>query len=114
MFMAIAVESLRHPKNRSEYKVWYLALNDNDEVIGLGVKTKDEVIQSLFESYRKTGRSNWRAFLKGSERSCEIDLTDFIARNMYENTHFGNLPTLGEFQKTLESLSLNLELRIVA
>lgn len=114
MFMAIAVESPRHPKNRSEYKVWYLVLGDNDEVIGLGVKTKEEVIQSLFESYRRAGRSNWRAFLKGSERSKEVDLTDFIARNIYENTHFGNLPTLGEFQETLNRLSLSLELRIVA
>lgn len=114
MFMAIAVESPRHPRNRADYKVWYLVLDDNHEVIGLGVKTKDEVIQSLFESYRKTGRSNWRAFLKGSERSREIDLTDFIAQNMFENTHFGNLPSLAEFQETLTRLSLNLELRIVA
>lgn len=114
MFMAIAVETSRHPKNRNQYKVWYLVLDENDEVVGLGVKTKEELIQSLFESYRKTGRSNWRAFLKDRERSREIDLTDFIAQNMHENTHFGNLPTLAEFQETLNRLSLNLELRIVA
>ena len=114
MFMAIAVESPRHPRNRADYKVWYLVLDENDEVIGLGVKTRQEVIQSLFESYRKTGCSNWRAFLKGSERSKEIELTDFIAQNIHENTHFGNLPQLAEFQETLTRLSLNLELRIVA
>lgn len=114
MFMAIAVETSRHPKNRNQYKVWYLVLDENDDVVGLGVKTKEELIQSLFESYRKTGRSNWRAFRKDCERSREIDLTDFIAQNMHENTHFGNLPTLAEFQETLNRLSLNLELRIVA
>lgn len=114
MFMAIAVETSRHPKNRSHYKVWYLVLDAHDEVVGLGVKTKEEVIQSLFESYRKSGRSNWRAFLKDNERSKEIELTDFIAQNIYENTHFGNLPTLSEFQETLNRLTLNLELRIVA
>ena len=114
MFMAIAVETKKHPKNQDDYKIWYLEINDLGEVIGVGVKTKEELIQSLFKSYRQSGKSNWRAFLKGSEQSHAIEVFDFITKEKFENTHFGNLPTLGEFQTTLDSLQMNLELRSIA
>lgn len=114
MFLAIATEASKHPGRRHDYKVWYLELNERKEVISIGVKTKDQLVKDLFDHYRKHGRSNWRAFCEGQEKSSPIELTDFIAQNMYENTHFGNLPTLAEFQETLDCLELNLELKATA
>ncbi|MBP9673890.1 MAG: hypothetical protein KBD63_02250 [Bacteriovoracaceae bacterium] len=114
MFIAIAVETCKHPKHQNDYKVWYLETNAQDQVVSIGVKSKDEVIQSLFKSYQKTGSSIWKAMLKGSEKTTPIEAYDFISRNVNENTHFGNLPTLSEFQKTLQYLEMNLELRSIA
>jgi hypothetical protein len=114
MKMAIAVETFKHPERQSDYKVWYLNLNYKGEVIGIGVKTREELVQSLFKEYRETGRSQWRAFCQESETSKPIEIFDFIAQNSFENTHFGNLPTLAQFQETLNLLQTNLELRAIA
>ncbi len=114
MNMAIAVESNKHPDNRSAYKVWYLELNSKGDVIGLGVLTKEELIENLFTHYKKYGKSNWRSFKKDADCSSQIEVFDFIAQGMFENTHFGNLPTLAEFQQTLNHLQMNLELRAIA
>ena len=114
MNLAIAVETKQHPKNQEEYRVWYLEVDGAGNVVGVGVKSKTELIQSLFESYRKSGQSNWRAFCKDSEKSRPIEMADFIGMNMFENTHFGNLPTLQEFQGVLDSLCAQLEIRSIA
>lgn len=114
MFMAIAVEPSRHPEKRADYKVWYLEFSDLGDVVGIGVKTREELVKELFSHYRNTGKSNWRAFQKEKESSTEIELMDFISQNIHENTHFGNLPTLSEFQETLDCLKMNLELRAIA
>ncbi len=114
MYLAIAVESKKHPKNQSDYRIWYLELNSTQEVVGVGVKDKDELLASLFESYQQTGKTNWRALKKGSEESTPIEVLDFIGKNSFENTHFGNLPTLAEFQTTINSLQMNLEMRSIA
>lgn len=114
MFMAIAVETMKHPQNQSAYKVWHLELNKFGDVIGVGVMTREELVKNLFENYRKNGRSNWKAFLKGAENSVQIEIYDFISQNMNENTHFGNLPTLSEFQGVLDNLQLNLEVKAIA
>lgn len=114
MNLAIAVETHKHPANQNDYKVWYLELNCENDVVGLGVLTKDELVQSLFEDYQKKGVSQWRAFKKGAQKSTKIELYDFISRNSEENTHFGNLPCLSEFQKVLDSLQMNFELRSIA
>lgn len=113
-FMAVAVETSKHPKNSFDYRVWYLELDAHRHVVGIGVKTKNELIQSLFASYQKTGKSCWRALLKGSEKSVAIEALDFISMNSHQNTHFGELPTLDEFQETLNQLSANFELRSIA
>jgi hypothetical protein len=114
MFMAIAVESARHPLNRGDYKVWYLEIDTAGNVVGIGVMKREEMVQNLFNNYQKTGKSNWRAFTKGAEESTPIEVYDFISQNMHENTHFGNLPTLAEFQATLNRLETSLELRAIA
>ncbi|MBT6324902.1 MAG: hypothetical protein HOJ35_02960 [Bdellovibrionales bacterium] len=115
MFMAIAVEnSSKNPSNRNNYKVWYLELNDLKEVINIGVCSKERLIESLFKNYQETNRSNWRAFLSESEFSKQIEVFDFVSQNIYENTHFGNLPTLSEFQQTLNCLQMNFELSAIA
>ena len=114
MYMAIAVESAQHPKNRNQYKVWYLEIDGDNHVVGIGVMDRMELVQNLFENYRKTGKSNWRAFKKETEESTPIEVYDFISQNMHENTHFGNLPTLSEFQETLKQLQMNLEMRAIA
>jgi hypothetical protein len=67
MFLAIAVESKQHPRNQHDYRVWYLEIDDCGQVVGVGAKSKQEVIENLFENYRKTGKSNWRAFPKGAD-----------------------------------------------
>lgn len=114
MFLAIAVESKQHPKNQNDYRVWFLEIDDCGQVIGVGVKTKQELVENLFENYRKTGKSNWRAFKKGAERSSAIEIFDFVSMNMHDNTHFGNLPTLSEFQNVLDTLQSRLEFRSIA
>lgn len=114
MNLAIAVETFQHPQHRQEYRVWFLELDTTGRVVGLGVKSKQELIESLFESYKKTGKSNWRAFRKGAEKSTPIEVADFIAMNMTENTHFGDLPTLNEFQGVLDALHSQLEIRSIA
>jgi len=65
-------------------------------------------------NFQKTGKSNWRCFQKEREASTEIEVFDFIAMNTFENTHFGNLPTLSEFQVTLNALEGSFELRSIA
>ena len=114
MYLAIAVENKQHPQHRQEYRVWYLELDHASNIVAMGVKTRQELIESLFSSYRQTGQSNWRAFCKDAERSRPIEIADFIAMNMHENTHFGNLPTLSEFQSVLDALNSQLEVRSIA
>lgn len=114
MFLAIAVETKQHPKSLNDYKVWYLEIDECGQVVGVGTKTKQELVENLFENYRKTGKSNWRAFQKGAEKSTPIEIFDFVSMNMHENTHFGNLPTLSEFQNVLDTLQSRLELRSIA
>ena len=79
-----------------------------------GVKSKQELVENLFENYRKTGKSNWRAFTKGAERSTPVEIFDFVSMNMNENTHFGHLPTLSEFQTVLDVLHSQLVFRSIA
>lgn len=114
MFLAIAVESKQHPKNHNDYRVWYLEVDDCGQVVGVGVKTKEQLVENLFANYRKTGKSNWRCFQKGAERSTPIEIFDFVSMNMHENTHFGTLPTLSEFQTVLDTLQTRLEFRSIA
>lgn len=114
MFLAIAVESKQHPKNQNNYRVWYLEIDECGQVVGVGVKTKTELVENLFENYRRTGKSNWRAFRKGVEKSTPIEIFDFVSMNMFENTHFGELPTLSEFQNVLDTLQSRLEFRSIA
>ncbi len=112
--LAIAVEPSKHPAHRQNYRIWYLELNSTGDVISIGVKSREELIKSMFSDYKKTGKSSWRAFRKNETRSTQIDLMDFVSQNMFENTHFGELPTLGEFQSTLDHLQMSLELRSIA
>jgi hypothetical protein len=114
MFLAIAVESKQHPKGQNDYRIWYLEIDECGQVIGVGVKSKQELVENLFENYRRTGKSNWRAFKKESERSTPIEIFDFVSMNMHENTHFGHLPTLSEFQGVLDTLQSRLEFRSIA
>lgn len=114
MNLAIAVETKQHPQHRQDYRVWFLELDQGGRVVGVGVKTRQEMIEDLFESYRRTGQSNWRAFCKGAERSKPVEAADFIAMNMHENTHFGELPTLSEFQGVLDMLQTQFEIRSIA
>ena len=115
MYMAIAVEPAKNPMNRADYKIWYLHIdNVTQDVIGIGSKTREELVQSLFTQYKKTGQSNWRVFKKNSDCSTPIEIFDFIAQNMHENTHFGELPTLSEFHETLQYLQMNFEIHAIA
>lgn len=114
MKLAVAVETAKHPEKAQDYKVWYLELNKTNDVVGIGVKSREELVKELFEQYKQKGKSSWRAFLKDAINSTPIEAHDFIAKNSMENTHFGNLPTLSEFQATLDTLQLNLEVRSLA
>lgn len=114
MFLAIAVETKQHPRNQNDYRVWYLEIDSSGQVVGVGVKSKHEMVENLFENYKKTGKSNWRAFEKGAEKSRPVEIFDFVSMNMFQNTHFGQLPTLSEFQTVLDTLQSRLELRSIA
>ena len=111
MKMAIAVETRKHPRERNNYRVWFLELDETGIVIGLGVKSREDLVQDLMNDYKVFGKSNWKAFLKDRDQSTAIELYDFIAQSMHDNTHFGNLPSLSEFQTTLDSLGAQLELK---
>ena len=114
MYMAIATEAPKHPRNRADYKVWYLELNQLGKVVSIGVMSRKELVENLFINFRKNGESNWKAFCKNDEQSKTIEIYDFIAQNIEENTHFGDLPTVDEFQSTLDYLQSNLEIRPLA
>ncbi len=114
MYMAIAVENSHHPANQSNYRVWHLELDARGSVVSIGAMTREEVVQNLFKHYKEKGRSNWKAFLKDKEQSTSIELYDFISKNPNENTHFGNLPSLSEFQETLKQLQLKMEMSPIA
>ncbi len=114
MYLAIAVETKQHPRSQNDYRVWYLEIDEGGQVVSVGVKSKQEMVEDLFKHYRKSGKSNWRAFQKGSERSTPVEIFDFVSMNMHENTHFGNLPSLSEFQTVLDTLQSRLELRSIA
>ena len=114
MFMAIAVETFKHPEKKSNYRIWYLEMNSFMEVVGIGVMSRENLIENLFEHHQRTGSSNWRVFKKNEVVSAPIEIYDFIAQNLNENTHFGNLPTLEEFQATLNALMMRLEIRSIA
>lgn len=112
--MAIAVETFKHPEKKSNYRIWYLEMNSFMEVVGIGVMSRENLIENLFEHHQRTGSSNWRVFKKNEVVSAPIEIYDFIAQNINENTHFGNLPTLEEFQATLNALMMRLEIRSIA
>lgn len=112
MYMAVAVDT--NPKDKQNYRVWHLTIGRHGKVTGIGVKSKQELIQNAFENFRRYESTNWRCFQKGMDHSTPIEITDFVAMNSLENTHFGNLPTLAEFQETLDQLQANLELRSIA
>jgi hypothetical protein len=112
--MAIATEPSKNPLKRGDYKIWYLDIGPMGDVVGIGVKTREELVKELFESFRKFGKTNWRAFKKDADKSSPIEIYDFISQNMHENTHFGNLPTLCEFQETITCLQMKFEVRAIA
>jgi DNA-binding sugar fermentation-stimulating protein len=112
--LAVCVEPNKNPSHKTQYKIWYLELDSRGHVVGINVKSREQLVQSVLENFQKTGKTNWRCFQTDKESSTEIEVYDFISMNSFENTHFGNLPTLSEFQKTLDSLQTNLELRSIA
>lgn len=114
MFIAIAIERSQIPFKKDDYKIWYLETNHFGNVVSIGVKKPNEVLNNLIQYHQRTGKSNWRFFEKNSQTSRPIEILDFISLNDDQNTHFGNLPTLAEFQETLRSLEMNLQLRSVA
>lgn len=114
MYLAVCVEPNKHPQKKHDYKIWYLELNSSGRMIGIGVKTREELVKSVLTNFKKSGKTHWRCFQKDREESKEIEIYDFISMNTFENTHFGCLPTLSEFQTTLNSLQSNFELRSIA
>ncbi len=114
MYLAVCVEPNKHPDKKQNYKVWYLELDSANNLVGIGVKTREELIQSVLRNFQVTGKTNWRCFQKEREASTPIEVYDFISMNQFENTHFGELPTLSEFQNTLDSLMSGFELRSIA
>lgn len=114
MYLAVCVEPNKHPEKQNDYKVWFLELDSKANVVGIGVKTREELVRSVLTNFQKTGKTNWRCFRKDHDSSSEIEVFDFIGMNSFENTHFGNLPTLSEFQATLDALESNFEMRSIA
>ncbi len=112
--MIIAVETHKHPERQGDYRVWYLTLNHNKDVTSVNVASKEELVQSIMRDVKNCGKSSWRAFLKDASSSKPVELMDFIGQNRFENTHFGNLPHLHEFQHLLDRLKLGLEIRAIA
>ena len=110
--IAIAVD--QNPAQKDNYSIWYVEVSSTGRVKHVGSVTKEQLVENLFKQYHLNGSSNWRVFRKEQDRSTQINLTDFMGMNIHENTHFGNLPDLSEFQKTLEALKCNLEIKKVA
>jgi len=113
-YIAIAVETTRETNAKGSYRIWYLELDSQKKIVGIGSKSKEELIQNLFQDYQLEGETKWRALLKDSEETTPIEMYDFISKDSNANTHFGNLPTLSQFQHVLHQLHLNLELKPLA
>jgi len=114
MFMAVAAQTFKKESGTNDYRVWFLEMTSTGEVVGIGVMERKELVENVFKNFHNTGRTNWRSFAKGAVQSKPIEVYDFISQNPLENTHFGNLPTLNEFQKTLAQLEMNLEVSRMA
>ena len=114
MFIAIAMESYSSECKQNDYKVWYLDINAIGRLTAIGVKTREEVLANVLSNLQQFKESGWKVFKKDACRSEPVELYDFISQNIHENPHFGNLPTLREFQKTIDQLQLNLELKSIA
>ena len=114
MNLAVCVEPNKNPAEKHDYKIWYLELDSRGKVVSIGVKSKEELVQNVLENFRKTGKTHWKCFQKESDKSTDIEVFDFISMNTFENTHFGELPTLSEFQATLNALESNFELQSIA
>ena len=112
--LAVCVEPNKDPTEKHDYRVWYLEMDNDSNVTGIAVKTKSELIACIMLSIRTGQKPNWRCFQKDMESSTKIDLFDFIAMNTFQNTHFGQLPTLSEFQTTLNALENNFEMKAIA
>ena len=114
MNLAVCVEPNKHPEKKNDYTVWYLELSSKGKVLGIYKKSREELVKNALENFKVTGKTNWRCFQKEREESTPIEVFDFISMNNFENTHFGNLPTLSEFQQTLNTLESGLELLAIA
>ena len=114
MYMAIAVEPSKNVGQKSNYKIWYLQFNDHHEVVNIGVKSRSELVKSILENYNRSGKTNWRAFKRTAKESTAIEVFDFISMGSFENTHFGDLPTLEEFQDTINALQMKMEISAIA
>ncbi len=110
--IAVAVDP--QSKNPDNYTIWYIEVGMTGRVKHVGSISKDELVENLFKQYHLSGETTWRVFRKESDKSTPIEITDFMSMNINENTHFGNLPLLNEFQKTLETLQFNLEIKKIA
>lgn len=113
-YMAIAVETFVNSNNQKDYKVWYLELTPQGKVLGIKSLKREELIHQLMMQYQQFGKSKWRAFLKGREESTPIELFDFVAMSTEDNTHFGALPTLSEFQEVLDRLKIQFDFKQMA
>ncbi len=104
MYLAFAVEVNPHPRHQENYRVWFMRLNKYGKMTNIGIMSKKDLIQALFRSYREKGKSNWMALTKTSSQFSPIELIDFLAMSTHANTHFGELPTIAEFQKVLNQV----------
>lgn len=95
-------------KGSLDYDLWYLEYGKNREIRKVSLISKQELIEELFKDIQSENQGSWKAFVKEKDYPVTIEAFDFIAMNVNENTHFGNLPTIEEFKPVIEDLRSSL------
>lgn len=106
--LVVASEPKKNPTTEFDYRLWYCEINAMGNICSIRTKTCEELIESLFWQKNHLGESFWRVLRKGAENTDEITFSDFISINQFENTHFGNLPTLSEFERSIDVVKYEL------
>jgi len=103
-YLIVAVEKESELQYQNDYTLWFLDLDQQKNLCGVGKIKKSELMKNLFEKAHKKTKSVWKVLSKHSNSPRKISLLDFASLNLYENTHLGDLPTLEHFQSVLASL----------
>lgn len=96
--------------DKNNYDLWYLEFTSNLKLVGIKKTNKMKLISRLF-SQENNDSESWYSWDQRVEKPKKIEITDFIAKGIYDETHLGDLPSIENYQKLLDSLRLKIDLK---